>query len=361
MAFHKKTRRILVIKNRAIGDTVLLTGPLRLLRRHKPDHEIHALVRSPAGQLLEGLPYVDRVISTLEPKGKFDRLSYWMRLIRRLREEHYELILNFHASFRTSLTAQCLRVDTCVANHHELEGRNWFSDIAVPGRGKPKPVIDRDLDVLRSLGIEARVEDALPEIILSAAEKREGEGFYARERVNGSGPRVFLGIGGSRATKRWSPEHFATLSRKLVSEYDAQLVMATIDSDRPWLQKFWPIVQADPLLEKRIRHFSNETLRNTAQIISRCSLYVGNDSGLKHVAVALGLKSFTFFGPEAPYEWHPYNQEHHPYAFIDAMPCRTEEGKHWCAIPVCERHAHRCMQDIRPEQVWDEISRVIKE
>src|SRR4051812_44537414 len=98
----RKQRHILVIKNRAIGDTVLMTGPLRLLRKHKPNYAIHVLVRAPAGQLLEGLPYVDRVISAMEPSGKVERLAYWMRLIKRLREEHYDFILNFHASFRTS-------------------------------------------------------------------------------------------------------------------------------------------------------------------------------------------------------------------------------------------------------------------
>lgn len=358
MGFQKKVRRILVIKNRAIGDTILLTGSLRLLRQHRPDHQIHVLVRSPAGELLEGLPYVDRVISAKEPKNKLDRLGYWLGLIRRLREKQYELVLNFHASKRTSATAQFLRAQTCVANHHELKGRNWFSDLPVPGRGQLKPNIDRDLDVLRAIGISATIQDAMPEVTLTDAEKREAKELFARHPAKG--PRVFLGIGGSRITKRWPPSHFAELARRLAKEVDAHFVMATIDIDRPWLDRFWPLVQADQDLSSRFVHFSDEPLRQTAKILSQCTHYVGNDSGLKHLAIALGLRTFTFFGPEAPFEWHPYDQKNHPYAYLEPLACRTEAGKHWCSVAVCEKHQHRCMQDIVPDKVWSEIIRIIR-
>lgn len=361
MPLRTRTKRILVIKSRAIGDTVLLTGPLRLLRRRFPDHEIHVLVRSPAGELIEGLPYVDRIISAFEPKARIERLAYWLRLLRRLRETSYELVLNFHASFRSSLTAQLLRVDTCVANHHELKGRNWFSDILVPGRGQVKPVIDRDLDVLRAIGITAEVEDAMPEIVLSTAEVQDARALLEREKFSGMGPYIFLGVGGSRGTKRWPPAYFAAVARRLVAEFDARLVIASIASDRGWLDEFWPLVRPDEKLAGRIAHFSDQTLRQTAKIVSQCQTYVGNDSGLKHVAVALGLKTFTVFGPEAPHEWHPYDRRRHPYVFIENLSCRTESGKHWCSIPTCLKHGHRCMQDISPDAAWSEISRIVRE
>lgn len=365
MTLNTKAHRILVIKNRAIGDTILTTGVLRVLRRHRPHHEIHALVRAPAGELLEGLPYVDRVLSAVEPKNRLDRLAYWSRLVRRLREKHYDLVLNFHASFRTSLTAKFLRADTCVANHHELNGRNWFSDLSVPGRGQVKPVIERDLDVLRAIGIKATLAEALPEVCLSVAERAEAAALFAGpDQVAepghgaGSGPRIFLGIGGSRETKRWPPKYFAALVQRLAQELDASFVLSTIAIDQPWLEQFWPLIRQEQALSRRIRHFSSESLRQTAKIMSQCSLYVGNDSGLKHLAVALRLKTFTFFGPEAPLEWHPYDTTRHPYAFFEGLACRSESGKHWCSIPVCNTHGHKCMQNITPDQVWNQIKQL---
>ncbi len=358
MSFQAKVRRILVIKNRAIGDTILTTGPLRLLRRHFPQHQIHVMVRSPAGELLEGLPYVDRIISALEPKERIERVAYWMRLVRRLRAQRYEMVLNFHASFRTSLIAKLLRTDKCIANHHELKGRNWFSDLNVPGRGAVKSIIDRDLDVLRAIGIDANVSDAMPEIVLSPTELAEAAALFMGD-TKGHRNRIFLGIGGSRETKRWPAHHYATLIHHLAKDQDARFVLSTVATDRHWLDGFWPLLQRDSLLEGRVRHFSSASLRQTAKIMSQCEVYVGNDSGLKHLAVALGLRTFTFFGPEAPLEWHPYETKSHRYAYLENMPCRIESGKHWCAIPVCNQHGHKCMQNLAPDQVWGDIEELL--
>jgi len=364
MGIHIEKKRILAIKNRAIGDTVLMTGALRLLRKHRPEYQIHVLVRSPAGELLENLPYIDRVISAIEPKDKIERMAYWSRLIKRLREKEYEMILNFHASFRTSLTAKFMRTKLCVANHHELNGRNWFSDVHVPGRGKVKPVIDRDLDLLRAIGIQAKVEDALPEIILSPLEQREASQLFSEKPASGSGTAVFIGIGASRETKRWPAEYFAEVARRLATEHDAHFTLATIDSDLKEVSRFWDEVNrielTHPGFRARFRHFHGLRLRDTAKIVSKCQVYIGNDSGLKHVAAALGLRTFTAFGPEAPLEWHPYPTKIHPYAFIDDLKCRTETGKHWCSIDICQQYNHRCMREITPDQVWDDISRLAK-
>lgn len=366
IAKKRKIHRILAIKNRAIGDTVLLTGPLRLLKQHYPDHQLHVLARFPGGQLLEGLPFIDRVICAHEPKGSLDRMAYWFRMIKRLREQFYSMTLNFHASFRTSLTAKLLRTDYCVANHHEIKGRNWFSDIPIPGRGVVKPVIDRDLDLLRAIGIAAHLQDAMPELKLYDFEEQDAQKLLA-EKINQqnlnqshSAVRVFLGIGASRPTKIWNPHHFAEIVERIEKEFNALFVICSTNADELWLNTFLSLMSSTPKLYERILIFKNLNLRQAAAILSLCNCYVGNDSGLKHVAIALGLRSFTIFGPEGPLEWHPYNQKNHPYAFIDHLACRTETGKHWCPIQTCTRYQNQCMNHITPDQVWESVASVLK-
>lgn len=359
---HFKKKNILIIKSRAIGDTILLTGVLRVLRKNFPQFKIHVLVRAPAGELLEGLPYIDRIISAKEPRKKIDRLAYWMRLVRVLRAHPYVLTLNFHASFRSSLTAKFLRADKCIANHHELKGRNWFSDEVVPGRGVVKPVLERDLDLLRSIGIHATIDEVMPEVVLSkneiATAQKWFHDLYAKHEFKG--PKIFLGIGGSRLTKRWPAKYFAELAARLASEKGSSFVLSTIEIDRLWMEEFKTAIESFDQLKGKIFYFENQTLRKTAMILSQCDLYIGNDSGLKHLAIALGLKTFTFFGPEAPSEWHPYSFEDHPYAFIEDLPCRTHQGKHWCSIPTCHEYEHRCMQGLSPLFVWPAISKLVE-
>lgn len=342
MTIQTKKQRILVIKNRAIGDTLLMTGPLRILKQHFPHHEIHACVRSPAGELLEGLPWINRIISAQEPQGKLNRFAYWMRLVKKLRTLRYAFVLNFHASWRTALTAQYMRSDLCLTNHHELKGRNWFSDQHVPGRGVVKPIIDRDLDLLRALGIPARLEDAMPEIRLTQAERKKAKTFFSSSFHKEGRKKIFLGLGASRETKRWPFDLFKSFTQKLLQVEDVEFVCSLVPEDAKRFNLGF--------LEDRLHFFQGLTLRETAMILSECQVYVGNDSGLKHAAVGLGLKTLTFFGPESPFEWHPYETAKHPYLYIENLPCRTLKGKHWCAIPECKQYQHQCMQELQPEE-----------
>ena len=106
--------------------------------------------------------------------------------------------------------------------------------------------------------------------------------------------------------------------------------------------------------------FENLTLREAASVVSECDLYVGNDSSMKHIAVAFQKPTFTIFGPEQPLEWHPYPYSEHPYAFVDSLACRTESGKHWCAIETCKKYEHQCMGKIKPEDIFPVVVSLIE-
>ena len=59
--------------------------------------------------------------------------------------------------------------------------------------------------------------------------------------------------------------------------------------------------------------FLKSSLSNLNEHLAGSVCYIGNDTGLKHICIALGVKTFTFFGPEPPLEWHPYDKVKHPY------------------------------------------------
>jgi heptosyltransferase II len=82
------------------------------------------------------------------------------------------------------------------------------------------------------------------------------------------------------------------------------------------------------------------------------ALYVGNDTGLKHLAVAVGIKSYTFFGPEPANEWHPYDPKLHPYFYRENLSCRTRTH-HYCGLSVCDLMEENlsCLKLTLPENV----------
>src|SRR5690606_32730203 len=102
-------------------------------------------------------------------------------------------------------------------------------------------------------------------------------------------------------------------------------------------------------------------LRQLASVLRHCALFCGNDSGPKHIAVAVETPTVTVLGPEHPFEWHPYPRERHSYLFIESLACRKDADPGmpaWCGLDVCVEERHRCMRDIGVEQVLQECRRM---
>src|SRR5690606_35295202 len=95
------------------------------------------------------------------------------------------------------------------------------------------------------------------------------------------------------------------LSRRFLDALDRKLVEWYSD---PAARK---AVRARVLAEVQL------PLRLLASMLKASTLYLGNDSGPKHLAVAVGTPTITLFGPEDPFEWHPYPRESHPIHYID--------------------------------------------
>src|SRR6476619_3876425 len=95
-------------------------------------------------------------------------------------------------------------------------------------------------------------------------------------------------------------------------------------------------------------------LRVLAAVFTQASVVVGNDSGPKHLAIAVGTPTVTLFGPEDPFEWHPYPADRHPHFFIESLKCRKDADPGmppWCGLENCVIEQQRCMKEIAVSQV----------
>jgi len=92
------------------------------------------------------------------------------------------------------------------------------------------------------------------------------------------------------------------------------------------------------------------TLLQTAAVLMRCRVFIGNDAGTHHLAAALKVPSVTVFGPELPQEWHPYALPRHE-AVTRQVHCVN------CGLSFCDRM--ECMSLISVEDVVDAVRRVL--
>jgi ADP-heptose:LPS heptosyltransferase len=362
-------RKILAIKLRALGDTILMTAPLLELRRAYPGAEIHVVVTDTWAPLLENHPAVDRIIPYQRHRGAASRAKAIARMAIDLRKQKYDCVVNFHASPSSSALAYALGAKVRAIHFHGHRDKNRYSTTLVPGKGILKPVIERDMDTIRSLGIDVPA-GKLPHVYLDESEV--GRARTRIEQMGLYGPILGLGIGASRNTKIWPLERFAAIAIRWCDQYRGSVIVYHARGEEEISRRFFDAVDrrlvewyTDPSARKAVRaRILAEVqlpLRLLASMLKNNTLFLGNDSGPKHVAVAVGTPTITLFGPEDPYEWHPYSRESHPFHFIENLKCRNDQEpgfKPWCGLHECKVEEHRCMKLITEDEVFRTIERM---
>jgi ADP-heptose:LPS heptosyltransferase len=360
MAFKK----ILAIKLRSLGDTILMTAPLQELHKAYPHAQIDVAVLTPWAPLIENLPGVKKVWAYDRHHNPASRAKAAARLAYKLRREHYDCVVNFHASPSSAMIAFATGAKTRSIHFHGHKDRNRYSTVVVPGKGVLKPIIERDMDCVRALGLKIP-EGAMPSVRPEVEEKK-----WANQLISvfgHGGPVLAMGIGASRPTKSWPIENFAKLAIEWCREKTGAAIALTAGSETALasafltavdevLSKTIPDVEESIEIRKRISCESKLSVRQLSAFLGAASVFVGNDSGPKHLAVANGTPSVSLFGPEDPYEWHPYPRARHPYFYLEGLKCRKDAQPGmppWCGLDVCIKERHRCMQDLKVKPILE--------
>src|SRR5262249_36933393 len=105
----------------------------------------------------------------------------------------------------------------------------------------------------------------------------------------------------------------------------------------------------------RVRDLTGTDLRNGILAMAAASVAISNDSGLMHVAAALGTPTMGIFGPTSPYLWAPLN------GLAATVQTKTELACQPCQRTICTMNDHRCMRDIAASDVADIAARVLEE
>ena len=99
----------------------------------------------------------------------------------------------------------------------------------------------------------------------------------------------------------------------------------------------------------RARDLTSPDLRSAILALKLARAAISNDSGLLHVAAAIGTPSIGIFGPTSPWHWAPLNPLAATIETRTQLPCRP------CHKPTCRLEHHLCMRGIPPQQVLDTV------
>ena len=324
-------RRILVVKLSDIGDVLTATPALRALRESSPAARLEALVPPNSAPVLAESPLVDDVI--IFDKFQYDwpidafklsSLAALVRLARHLRRQRYDcLVILHHLTTRWgTLKYAALALTSGAKVRVGLDnGRGWFLTHRVRDGGfGARHEVEYWLDVVGTIG--ARTEDTSLEMTIGAEDEAFANDqippFLSPPTRGGRGgcPLVAIhpGSGGYSLARRWSAEGFAQVADALVERHGARIVLVGTPADG--------VSQVASLMRSEAVNLEGKTtLGQLAAILKRCDLFIGADSGVMHLAAAVGTPLVAIFGPSNHKAWGPWPRDGRHVILRADLPC----------------------------------------
>lgn len=337
----KESPTILILKYRALGDSIMGLSTISYIRSIYPNSKIYYGIRDWTAALYKEVKTEADEVLPVKFESFKDFIKMW-KLMKSLKVDH---IHELHQSGRTKKFCHLYSLLTGTKytyhNHHLKSGGE------VVDQGEIKALIQRDLDGAFSFLSKSREErNTIPSYL-------EFEPKFKNFEIPKEDSLIF-GVVATRATKMWPFEYYVDLANKIKIDHPNTRIYVPLSLSQQDMDIKSTLEKLDTHKNLTIVH---EKLEKLPQLIGSSKLYIGNDTGLKHLAIACGVKSYTFFGPEPPNEWHPYNSDKHPYFYIEPLECRTREA-HYCGLSTCESMI--CLNDINVEKVYNQIKGDIK-
>jgi len=342
--------KTLVIRFSSIGDIVLSTPLLRVLRAHLPDGQIDYVTKKEYAELVRTNQNLN-VTHTYDSSTGFEGLR---DLKRKLKRERYDLVIDIHNSLRSRYLRSMAGVRRIVSIEKPYRERfllvrfkkNLFKEL--------RSVADRYIDTVRDLGIVndgKGLELHIPDEILFAV-----SGKVAARQLNKFSSVVGLCPSARHSTKRWLPERFVEVGRKFVREKDAAVMIFGGPGDVAHCGGLASALRAEVGGDRVIDWTGQLSVLETAAAMEFCDIIITNDTGLMHVAVAKGRKVVAIFGSTVKeFGFFPLSPESVVIerAGLSCRPC-SHIGRRECP----EGH-FRCMRDIGADEVYSESERLM--
>ena len=322
----KRPPKLLVVKLDHLGDVVTATPALRSLRAAFPGAPIHALVGPWATDVLAGKPSLDRVIPSDSARVRRPGIAAGdarppLRVMRAVAAERYTHVIELRGDSWT-LLLPFLSHATRRVDRGTIRIMSWLSR-RVPGRGSghtqgpPLHEVETNLAVVRPL--VGSVEVGTPKVeVLLLDEDREGAATRLRALgIPGGAPLVTIHPGASWRPRAWRAERFAEVGRRILERNGTHVLFVGSAEERDIADSIGAL-----LLDRRAHFLFDAPIREIAAILERSALFIGNDSGIAHLAAACGTSVVALYGPQDPRRFRPWSDRavvlHKP---VSCFPC----------------------------------------
>ena len=296
--------RILVIRYRFIGDTVLAIPALRNLRRAYPRAKIDVLAEPISGDTLALCPYKDELLYYAPRlQGEKKRAAKFptglLAAAKFLRARHYDRCYILRRSFSSAILPLLAGIPHRVG--FATDGRSWLLQRSTPYADKHE--VECFLDILRADGIP--VTDTHNENWTDPATDQR----VAAALPDGNRTRVFVCAKSVFDLKDWAPERFAEVIAWLIRDRNCEVHSCDSPGNAAYCAMILAALPAE--LRPHCHDWSTRLgISEAGSLMRRMNLTFGIDTGFIHIAASFHIPVVGLYGPLEPWRWHPWDTKH---------------------------------------------------
>jgi len=334
-----------MIKLGSIGDVVHTVATLADLKRSFPEAEIDWLVESKARVILDGNPWLHKVVEIDTHKWRrswsFATLGEMRRVVSNLRGRRYDVALDFQGLWKSAVLGKVSGARTLIGFDRTAlkePGCRMFYDQTIKPGPDVRHVIDIYKELLRSLGVTPgphRFHLSVPSedhrYITEQLSSRQIDDF------------IILNAGGGWDTKNWAAENYGLLHDKLFQETGLPSVLTWGPGEEPLVERVLSACAGTPPVT------FPASLHQLVALLRRAKLFVGGDTGPLHMAAACGTPIVGVFGPTDPLRNGPFSSE--DIVVSHQVPCGP------CYKRTCPVYHKECLRLVQVDEVFQAVLR----
>lgn len=339
----RTVRRVLVVRLRSLGDTVLATPALDALRRFLPEARIDVLLEDWVAPVLAGFDAVDNVITVARHSTSARAL-----VARTLRAHRYDVAYNLHGGTTATLLLRASGARQRVGYAYYQYSR--FYNHRAPRASElwqrqQTHSVEQQLALLGWTGVPVTDRPPTRLVVTPTADARIRTRLRALN-VTGAQPYALVHPAAAFDSKQWAAENFARITEDLAARGLVSIAIAAP-------QEVETIEKLRAASSVPVAAFTDLSLPEVTALAARARLFVGNDSGIAHMAAAVNTPAVVIFGSSNVAHWRPWTRG-------PARVVREEMSCAPCPGYACSEFAlAQCIRRVPVERVVASIGEVL--
>ena len=339
-----RLNKFLIVRLSSIGDILLTTPLLRVLRKKYPNAQIDFVVKKQFADCIKSNPNIDTIYELdTDSKGNLKTLKS------EFQQNNYDWIIDLHGNFRSIYLRSGYKKSQILTFKKHKFIRFLLVKFGVNLYGDIQPVYQRYINSTARLGLEYDNEGL--DYMLDEKEKSEIRIQLSKQNFDFNKNTICIAPGASFYTKRWPSEKFAQVANQLQNEKNVQIILVGSENDKPFSKEI------EGTCQRQVFNYTGGlSLMETACVVSYADIVLTNDSGIMHLANALKKQTVAIYGPTVKELGFFPLKELSTVIENLSLKCRpcTHIGSN-----KCPKKHFKCMKDISVDTVYQTISNLL--